>query len=191
MSEPPTWEPKILIGEWVRNNVDYLYKSNRVVLRENLQNAVDAIRMSKRLKRPAPKVDITYDPARRQLVIHDNGIGMTLHEQHESFWKPYGSSKRSLPPHERMENGLIGQFGIGAYASLRVAQSVTVVSKSEKEPASPPCGTSVALKKPLLSYREYEVPEISFRDLSSREAASLWRAGAAPGTSVILSLVDA
>src|SRR6267143_5726477 len=98
MPDPSDWKPVIQIGEWVRNNADYLYKSNRVVLRENLQNAIDAIRMSKRKKRRPPEVDVSYDPKSRRLIIHDNGIGMTLDEQREYFWKPYGSSKRELPP---------------------------------------------------------------------------------------------
>ena len=187
---PNDFTPTVDIGEWVRANSEHLYKTNRVVLRETLQNAIDALRMGSRLPESARRVEIDYDPVAQKLTIRDSGIGMTLGEQIECFWKPYGSSKRNLSENSRMREGIIGRFGIGAYTSFRVAKQVVVISKSASVPNSIPMGTMATLERDLGDYASSEIPKIGFRNVGEKDIAAEWPQGMKHGTIVIMYLVE-
>lgn len=187
MAGTDAFTPIVDIGEWLRANSHHLYKSNLVVLREALQNAVDAIRMSNGTANPL--IDVAYDSKKRRLTIRDNGIGMSLAEQQGCFWLPYGSRKRELPDKVRMDAGVIGRFGIGAYTSFRVAQTITVLSRPESDVNGPVIGTTAALAKPLEEYPLHERPAITFKVLSSAETARYWPARHLHGTMIMMELV--
>ncbi|MDE7202165.1 MAG: ATP-binding protein, partial [Lachnospiraceae bacterium] len=78
---------------------DNLYSSDKVFLRELLQNAVDAIDARKKADSSCPegKITVTYRRKAKgaELVFADNGIGLTKEEIH-SFLSVIGqSSKRT------------------------------------------------------------------------------------------------
>ena len=103
-----------------------IYQSPLALLRENVQNAFDAVRMRHVL-------DPLFDPEIRVTVDHeivrveDNGIGMTPDEMETSFWYAGRSSKNT--PTARAA-GVVGTFGIGAMSNFGVADELTVVSES-------------------------------------------------------------
>lgn len=115
---------------------DNLYSSDKVFLRELLQNAVDAVDARKKADTscPAGKITVTYRRKAKgaELVFADNGIGLTKEEIH-SFLSVIGqSSKRN----ENMRSSFIGQFGIGLLSCFLVANEIKVVTRSIAEEKS-------------------------------------------------------
>lgn len=112
---------------------DNLYSSDKVFLRELLQNAVDAIGARKKADSSCPegKITVTYRRKAKgaELVFADNGIGLTKEEIH-SFLSVIGqSSKRN----ENMRSSFIGQFGIGLLSCFLVANEIKVITRSAAE----------------------------------------------------------
>ncbi len=112
---------------------DNLYSSDKVFLRELLQNAVDAIGARKRADASCPegKVTVTYRKNTKgaKLVFEDNGIGLTKEEIH-SFLSVIGqSSKRQ----DTVRNSFIGQFGIGLLSCFLVTGEIKVLTRSATE----------------------------------------------------------
>ena len=73
---------------------DQIYQSPLALLRENTQNAFDAIRMRAALDQtfdPSITVDVSED----EIVVVDNGIGMTSQEIEENYWYAGHSGKNS------------------------------------------------------------------------------------------------
>lgn len=103
-----------------------IYQSPLALLRENCQNAYDAILMRKYLRQSfEPKIEITLTPT--QVKIVDNGIGMTRLDLENYYWKA-GSSGKNNP--EAIAAGVVGTFGIGAMANFGIASALTVISES-------------------------------------------------------------
>lgn len=105
-----------------------IYQSPLALLRENTQNAYDAV--LQRLHRgPAfePKVEITIAPDR--IVVQDNGIGMTREELEQNYWRAGASGKNN---DEARAAGVVGTFGIGAMANFGAAAHLEVVTESVK-----------------------------------------------------------
>jgi molecular chaperone HtpG len=104
-----------------------IYQSPLALLRENTQNAFDAIRQ--RIHREGdgfkPEVRITITPV--EVTVADNGIGMTSLDLREHFWKAGSSSKNN---NEARAAGVVGTFGIGAMASFGIADALTVQTQS-------------------------------------------------------------
>ena len=103
-----------------------IYQSPLALLRENTQNAFDALLM--RLHRgdifqPAIVVEVTPTGVR----LSDNGLGMTYAEVRNNFWQA-GSSSKNTP--EARAAGVVGTFGIGAMANFGVASQLKVVTES-------------------------------------------------------------
>src|ERR1700692_4403005 len=120
-----------------------LYSHKDIFLRELISNASDAIDRVRFQGLTKPellednaewKIKIVADEANRTLTISDNGIGMS----HETIVDQLGTIARSgtreflasLKAADAKERpDLIGQFGVGFYASFMVADRVTVVSR--------------------------------------------------------------
>ena len=103
-----------------------IYQSPLALLRENTQNAFDAIRMRQAEGQEfEPAIHVTIDG--EQVVVSDNGIGMTAREIEENFWYAGKSGKNTDAARAA---GVVGTFGIGAMANFGVASSLSVESES-------------------------------------------------------------
>lgn len=93
-----------------------LYDTPLAMLRENVQNGVDAIRMRMaKDKQYAPRVDVSITI--NSVSIEDNGIGMSDETLRNNYWYAGNSGKNTK---EAKEAGVIGHFGIGALANFGV-----------------------------------------------------------------------
>jgi molecular chaperone HtpG len=114
----------------------HLYSSERVYLRELVQNAQDAIRARTDLGHDVTG-SIEIEPAwgTRPLVVSDNGIGLTSGDMTDLLAIIGRTSKKDDFAVARRH--LLGQFGIGLLSCFLVADSIEVVSRSAKEPDAP------------------------------------------------------
>jgi len=127
--------------------VNSLYQNKDVFLRELISNASDALDKIRFLSienpelledKPEFEVRITYDVEANSVTITDSGIGMTR----DDLVSNLGTVARSgttkfLEAMEESKTGamnMIGQFGVGFYSSMLVADKVRVVSKSPDDP---------------------------------------------------------
>ena len=105
---------------------DQIYQSPLALLRENTQNAFDAIRMRQALDHEfKPLIKVTVND--QAIVVSDNGIGMTSEEIETNFWYAGKSGKNTA---EARAAGVVGTFGIGAMANFGVADLLSVESES-------------------------------------------------------------
>ncbi len=106
-----------------------IYDSPLALLRENLQNAYDAVRMrfaSTGTLAAGGRIDICVGNG--EVSITDNGIGMNEEVLRENFWKAGSSGKRSDCARRA---GVVGSFGIGAMANFGVCTRLTVETRNE------------------------------------------------------------
>jgi molecular chaperone HtpG len=104
-----------------------IYDSPKAFLRENVQNAYDAILMrctAQNLSIADRKIQITVGEGR--LIVQDDGIGMNEEVLKGNFWKAGSSGKKS---DLAQRSGVIGTFGIGAMANFGVCTSLRVETR--------------------------------------------------------------
>jgi len=105
-----------------------IYDSPHALLRENVQNAYDAVRMrfapSERLV--DGRIEITVSDG--SVTISDNGIGMSEKDLREHFWRPGASGKHSASARDA---GVVGTFGIGAMANFGVCKKLIVETRAD------------------------------------------------------------
>ena len=104
-----------------------IYDSPKAFLRENLQNAYDAVLMHSTAKGTPlseRRIDVRFDG--QVLIVRDDGIGMTEDVLKNNFWKAGTSGKNSELARRA---GVIGTFGIGAMANFGVCQSLRVETR--------------------------------------------------------------
>jgi molecular chaperone HtpG len=123
--------------------VHSVYSEKSVFLRELISNAADAC---ERLRYeaiaepallgddPTPRITITVDAEQRQLMIEDNGIGMSREELIESLGTIARSGTKAFidrleTAKDDEETALIGRFGVGFYSAFMVAERVEVFSR--------------------------------------------------------------
>lgn len=117
---------KIEFSRMLNLLADQIYQSPLALLRENTQNAFDAIRMRGVLDHEfAPLVEVTVND--EAIVVSDNGIGMTSQEIETNFWYAGMSGKNTV---EARAAGVVGTFGIGAMSNFGVADFLSVESES-------------------------------------------------------------
>ncbi|MCB4860843.1 molecular chaperone HtpG [Sphingobium sp. PNB] len=127
--------------------VHSVYSDKDVFLRELISNAADACEKLRYelLSDPAlagddgqPRITVTLDPEARQLIVEDNGIGMSEVELAEALGTIARSGTRAFMERvaavrEGAKEGegaqLIGQFGVGFYSAFMVADRVDVFSR--------------------------------------------------------------
>ena len=125
-----------------------LYSHKDIFLRELISNASDAIdRVRFQGLTQADvlegnsewKIKLIPDAEKRTLTISDNGVGMsreTIVEQlgtiARSGTREFLDSLKAADAKDRPE--LIGQFGVGFYASFMIADKVTVLSRMAGKP---------------------------------------------------------
>ena len=114
----------------------HLYSSESVYLRELLQNAYDAIKSRRRLGADFPeRIEIVPARGYEQMVVRDNGIGLTAADMRTLLSIIGNTSKRDDLAAARRD--FLGQFGIGLLACFLVADSIEVVSRSARTPDAP------------------------------------------------------
>jgi len=119
-----------------------LYGNKEIFLRELVSNASDAadkLRFEALADAnlfesdPDPKIRIAYDAAARTITVSDNGIGMSRLEVIEHIGTIAKSGTREffqqLTADRAKDAHLIGQFGVGFYASFIVADRVALVTR--------------------------------------------------------------
>ena len=121
-----------------------LYSNKDIFLRELISNASDALDKLKFrgltnsdiLPSQELHIQIDRDKKARTLTISDNGIGMTHDELVENLGTIARSGTlefvRSLQEAKDQQSAidLIGQFGVGFYASFMVAERVEVITRA-------------------------------------------------------------
>ena len=130
------------VGRLLDLVVHSLYSEREIFLRELVANAADAVdrRRFEALTDPnlAPpaeaKIRIVPDKDARQLLISDDGIGMSRQELIDNLGtiarsgtRMFGDALASAKPEDRPS--LIGQFGVGFYSAFMVADRVEVTSR--------------------------------------------------------------
>jgi molecular chaperone HtpG len=115
-----------------------IYNNNLVVIRELVQNSLDAIRLQRYLLAgdvPSYKgeIQILWDPSARTLEVRDNGTGMSQATIENHLLK-VGSSKYQDSDFKKNFPGFapISRFGIGVLTAFMVADSLEIMT-SEKE----------------------------------------------------------
>ena len=108
-----------------------IYETPLAFLRENVQNAVDALRMQaaqQGIDADAQQLFVRVSLQGPVCEIVDNGIGMTRDQLQNLFWTIGASGKRTP---EARAAGCVGMFGIGGFANFGVCDDLTVISQTE------------------------------------------------------------
>ncbi len=126
-----------------------LYTKKEIFLRELISNAADAIDKAafEGLTKPEIlegnaqwKIKLIPDETAGTLTIRDNGIGMSRESIVDNLGTIARSGTRAFVQSLKEANAqnrpeLIGQFGVGFYASFMVADRVTVLSRMAGDPS--------------------------------------------------------
>ena len=107
-----------------------MYDTPLAFIRENVQNAVDAIRIQ--ALREHMSLDnvgymVTVFVEDNNLTVRDNGIGMSAEDLQHFFWSIGASGKRTP---EAIAAGCVGEFGIGGFANFGVCETLEVISQT-------------------------------------------------------------
>lgn len=118
-----------------------IYTHKEIFLRELISNASDAL--DKLYYRTLTDENLTYDKDRfkirlivdkpnRLLTVKDTGIGMTKEELETNLGTIAKSGSLAFRQEHELQDDrtLIGQFGVGFYSALMVAEQVTVRSRA-------------------------------------------------------------
>lgn len=117
-----------------------IYNTPFAFLRENVQNAVDAIRIQRYLDHQAGRavgthcVTILIDG--QTVSIADTGIGMSRLELQTCFWNIGQSGKHTK---EAKAAGVVGTFGIGGMANFGTCSRLDISTRKESEHRSTVC----------------------------------------------------
>jgi len=111
-----------------------IYETPLAFIRENVQNAVDAIRIQAHRDNAEPgdvryRIDITVED--QKIIVLDNGVGMSAGDLQNFFWTIGASGKRTP---EALAAGCVGTFGIGGFANFGVCEALEVVSQTRDCP---------------------------------------------------------
>ncbi|MDC6452623.1 molecular chaperone HtpG [Alphaproteobacteria bacterium] len=129
--------------------INSLYSEREIFLRELISNASDALDKRKYLSltdkkiagsSEAPEIKIEINNKEKTLTISDNGIGMNEEDLKSSLGTIARSGTKAFleqisknSKEKKSDMSMIGQFGVGFYASFMVADNVEVVSKKAGE----------------------------------------------------------
>ncbi|MFV0381207.1 MAG: molecular chaperone HtpG [Breznakia sp.] len=117
-----------------------IYTNKEIFLRELLSNASDAMdklyytamQDKQSVSRNELGIDISINKSERTIQMRDQGIGMSKEELEENLGTIAKSGSLSFKEglQEQEDVDIIGQFGVGFYASFMVADKVEVESKA-------------------------------------------------------------
>ena len=135
-----------------------IYETPHAFIRENVQNAVDAVRIQalrdglSPTAEPQYRIEISVDG--RALSVCDNGIGMSEADLQNYFWTIGASGKRSR---EARDAGCVGMFGIGGFANFGVCNVLEVTSQT----ADAPMGTLTRLSEADIKAAGAAIPSVT------------------------------
>lgn len=113
-----------------------LYNDTNVVLRELVQNSIDAIRLQFVDSNPLAEglINIHWDSRQRTLSVKDNGTGMSQ-AIIDNFLLKVGSSRYHDPEFikKHPEFNSISRFGIGVLSSFMIADEVDIITCHPEE----------------------------------------------------------
>lgn len=126
-----------------------LYQSREIAIRELVSNASDAldkmrfVAMTEDAHRDDAPLGIVVEgnPDSGELIIRDNGVGMTRDEivtnlgtiAHSGSRKFLEGATATAAASGKPDLSLIGQFGVGFYSAFMLAETVRVRSRSYRE----------------------------------------------------------
>ena len=126
-----------------------IYTNREIFLRELISNASDAIDKvyyqtltdeNRAFNKDDFYIRLTPNKEARTITIEDTGVGMTAEELENNLGTIAKSGSYEFKNEKDLEeeHNIIGQFGVGFYASFMVAKEVTVESKTwnPDEPAA-------------------------------------------------------
>jgi molecular chaperone HtpG len=130
------------VSQLLQLMIHSLYGNKEIFLRELISNASDAadkLRFEGMTDNslfeddPDPRIQVSYDAAARTITVSDNGIGMSRQDVVDNIGTIAKSGTREflarLTSDRAKDAQLIGQFGVGFYASFIVADRVTLVTR--------------------------------------------------------------
>ena len=119
--------------------INSIYTHKEIFLREIISNASDAIDKlyfrsltdsTVTLKKSDYQIEIKVNKDKCQLIISDNGCGMTKEELENNLGTIAKSGSFEFKrDHEQTDVDVIGQFGVGFYSSFMVCKRVSVLSR--------------------------------------------------------------
>ena len=137
-----------------------IYETPHAFLRENVQNAIDAVRIQalrdgKDAGESEYTIEVVVDSG--HVSVRDNGIGMSRKELQEYFWTIGSSGKRS---DEAREAGCVGMFGIGGFANFGVCGRLVVTSKDVRSTT----GTATSLSAEQIASAGTAIPKVTIAE---------------------------
>jgi len=168
--ETSTFQYKAEMKQLLNIIAHSLYTHPEVFLRELISNASDALNKARfreltdrNIVDPdAPlEIRIDIDPKKEMFSIEDTGIGMTREELIANIGTVARSGtteflEKLKKDNKKLDESLIGQFGVGFYSVFMVADEVTIETRKHR-------GTKVffKLKKNAKEFsQEYKVKEV-------------------------------
>jgi len=127
----------------------WLYSDPDIFARELISNGVDAITKLKKLADMGEAeniaqdepfaIHVKMDKENKQIIIEDNGIGMTAEEVNEYINQiAFSGASAFLEKYkDEATNEIIGHFGLGFYSSFMVADKVQIDTRSFRENTDP------------------------------------------------------
>ena len=153
----------------------HIYDNQFAFLRENVQNAIDAVRIQARRDQSSVdsgyRIDIIVDG--NKCEIRDTGNGMTKEQLRTNFWTMGASGKHS---EEAKRAGCIGTFGIGGFANFGVCEQLTVISRTRE------CSVTheTSLSKDDFNTIEGRLPTVRYKETNRLSSNGTLVIGQAP-----------
>ena len=120
----------------------WLYSEHDIFIRELVTNATDAITKRHTLGRtlnqkiPDGAIDVRVNKSKKEILIIDNGVGMTEKEVEKYMAQlAFSGAEEFVKKMQDSKTDIIGKFGLGFYSSFMVAEKVTVDTLSMEEGA--------------------------------------------------------
>ncbi len=123
---------EIFIRELISNSFDAIHKLKKIALVEDVRDSEDT----------DYAINIRIERDKNQLVIEDNGIGMTIEEINKYIANiAFSGAQDFIKKYEESGNkdkaGIIGNFGLGFYSSFIAADKIEIDSLSYRKDATP------------------------------------------------------
>lgn len=145
-----------------------LYNDSSVVVRELVQNGIDAVRLQTEYEKrngkdySQGKVWVEWNSVKRQLSFWDNGTGMSIQDVENYLLKVGASKYRDEVVKKQFPNFTsISHFGIGILTCFMVANDIDIVTSSDEQEEA----NSINLRKVNGSYllRKMDKNELDVR----------------------------